>query len=332
MKLNLMANLIKVRPSHTLCTSFYKMALLCFSLFLIELVFSPTIMLAHADPNSAQNSAPPLTVDTSKTFRVAVFGDVDSNSGLTQQLDLMNKYHVQTLLLAGDFEYTDGNAVLDDLTKHGFTKDNSDIVVGNHDSQSNVKSWLGNNRTFGTHEFAQGKLAVFNIDANTKFDCSSPQFLIIKSNIEQSQAQYKVAMVHQPFVTVKSHHTDNGQFNCYNPMFKANNVIAVLQAHNHNYQRENVDGIHYGVYGTGTHDTGSSMYPCESNTDQNGVSASCITGQNGITILDFQIDNPNARHINGWFINNADKVIDSFSVGSSGANISNNTENGRPVF
>ena len=105
-----------------------------------------------------QNVSPKLKIDTSKTFRIAVIGDVDSNPGLTEQLDLMNKYHVQTLLLAGDFEYTDGKAVLDDLTKHGFNKNNSDIVVGNHDSAKDVNSWLDTDTTFGKYDFAQGKI------------------------------------------------------------------------------------------------------------------------------------------------------------------------------
>lgn len=289
-----------------------------YCLYLLALIVSSTILLTYAGQALAQNVSPNLTIDTSKTFRIAVIGDVDSNPGLTEQLNLMNKYNVQTLLLAGDFEYTDGKAVLDDLTKHGFNKNNSDIVVGNHDSAKDVNSWLGTNTTFGTHDFAQGKLAVFNIDANIQFDCSSPQFKTIKNNIEQSQAQYKIALVHQPFVTVKSKHPDNGQFDCYNPMFKANNVSAVLQAHNHNYQKEIISDILYGVFGTGTHDVGSQMYPCDSKTDQKGVPALCITGENGITLLDFQIDNANSKLIDGWFINNAEKVIDRFSLGNPG--------------
>ena len=146
-----------------------------------------------------------------------------------------------------------GEAVLGDLTKHGFSKNNSDIVVGNHDSAKDVNSWVGTDTTFGKHVFAQGRLAVFNIDANIPFDCSSPQFLTVKSIIEQSQSQYKITLVNQPFVTVKSQHPDNGQFDCYNPMFKANNIIAVLQAHNHNYQKEIVSDILYGVFGTEYH-------------------------------------------------------------------------------
>ena len=79
--------------------------------------------------------------------------------------------------------------VLMNLTKHGFNKNNSDIVIGNHDSAKDVNSWLGTDSTFGKYDFAQGNLAVFNIDANIQFDCSSPQFKTIMSNIEQSQAQ-----------------------------------------------------------------------------------------------------------------------------------------------
>jgi hypothetical protein len=33
-----------------------------------------------------------------------------------------------------------------------------------------------------------------------------------------------------------------------------------------------------------------------------------------VTILDLQMDNASSRHIDGWFINNAEKVIDKFSL------------------
>jgi hypothetical protein len=64
----------------------------------------------------------------------------------------------------------------------------------------------------------------FDVDANTKFDCSSPQYRILQSQIENSEAWYKFVLVHQPFVTAKSEHDPNGQFDCYHAMFKANGV------------------------------------------------------------------------------------------------------------
>ena len=264
--------------------------------------------------DSSSVGIPATDFNKSKTLRIAVVGDVDSNQGLTKQLELANQYNVQVFVIPGDFEYTNGKDVLSNLQSHGFTKENTDIVVGNHDSGGDVQSWLGNKKTFGevTFGFSGDKLALFNIDANINFDCSSPQFEILKSQIESSKALYKFAVVHEPFVTVKSHHPDNGQFDCYDPVFRAGGVDEVLQAHNHNYQRFNINGLMYGVFGTGTHDTGSSMYPLSSN-DWNGNNClKCITGKNGITILDLHFNDKNPKHFVGRFIGMNREILDSF--------------------
>ena len=250
----------------------------------------------------------------SKTIRIAVVGDVDSNQGLTTELEIANHYNVQALILTGDFEYSNGNKVLSDLQSHGFTKANTDIVVGNHDSEQDVEAWLNEKVTFGqvNFAFAADRLALFNIDANSRFDCSSPQFEDLKSQIESSKALYKFVVIHQPFVTVKSEHPDNGQFSCYDPVFRAGGIDGVLQAHNHNYQRFKINGLMYGVFGTGTHDTGSSMYPLNSN-DWNGNNClKCITGKNGITIIDLHFNDKNHKHFVGWFIGMNREVLDAF--------------------
>jgi predicted phosphodiesterase len=243
-----------------------------------------------------------------------VIGDVDFNQGLTTQLEIANHYNAQALILAGDFEYSNGNKVLSDLQSHGFTKENTDIVLGNHDSQQDVKAWLNDKQTFGqvNFAFATDRLALFNIDANTKFDCSSPQFEVLKTQIESSKALYKFAVVHEPFVTVKSEHPENGQFNCYDPMFRAAGIDGVLQAHNHNYQRFNINGLMYGVFGTGTHDTGSTMYPLDSDTWNGNNCLKCITGKNGITIIDLHFNNQNSKDFVGWFIGMKHEILDAF--------------------
>jgi len=268
---------------------------------------------------SSSVGIPADNFNKSKTLRIGVVGDIDSNQGLTTQLEIANHYNVQTLIIPGDFEYTNGNEVLSNLQSHGFTKENTDIVVGNHDSGKEVMTWLDNNRTFGqaNFDFSADKLALFNIDANIKFDCTSPQFEILKSQIESSEAWFKFAIVHQPFVTVKSDHPPNGEFDCYDPLFRAGRIDGVLQAHNHNYQRFNIHGLMYGVFGTGTHDTGSSMYPLESDTWQGNDCLKCITGENGITIIDLNLNNIKSKHFVGWFVNMENQVLDQFenSVG-----------------
>lgn len=266
---------------------------------------------------SVQSSSvgiPAANFNKSKTLRIGVVGDIDSNQGLTTQLEIANRYNVQALIIPGDFEYTNGKDVLSNIQSHGFTKENTDIVVGNHDSGNEVMTWLGNNRTFGQvmFDFAADKLTLFNIDANIKFDCSSPQFKILKSQIESSRAWFKFAVVHQPFVTVKSTHPPNGEFDCYDPLFRADRIDGVLQAHNHNYQRFNLHGLMYGVFGTGTHDIGSSMYPLESDTWQGNDCLKCITGENGITIIDLNLNNINSKHYAGWFINMKNQILDRF--------------------
>ena len=268
---------------------------------------------------SSSVGIPAANFNKSKTLRIGIVGDIDSNQGLTTQLEIANRYNVQALIIPGDFEYTNGKEVLSNFQSHGFTKANTDIVVGNHDSGNEVMTWLDNNRTFGQvmFDFSGNKLVLFNMDANINFDCTSPQFDILKSQIQSSKAWFKFAVVHQPFVTVKSEHPPNGEFDCYDPLFRAGGIDGVLQAHNHNYQRFNIHGLMYGVFGTGTHDTGSSMYPLESDTWQGNDCLKCITGENGITIIDLNLNNINSKHFVGWFINMENQVLDRFdsSVG-----------------
>jgi hypothetical protein len=264
--------------------------------------------------NSSSVGIPATNFNTLKTLRLAVVGDIDYNDGLTTQLEIANQYNVQILIIPGDLEYSNGKGVLSNLESHGFTKENTDIVVGNHDTANTVKSWLGDNKTYGEvkFDFSGDKLALFNIDANIEFDCTSTQFDNLKSEIESSKAFYKFAVVHQPFVTVKSDHPPNGEFDCYDPMLRAGGLDGVLQAHNHNYQRFNINGLLYGVYGTGTHDIGSNMYPLESTSWEGDDCLQCITGKNGITIIDLQFKQNNTKNFVGWFLGMDREVLDDF--------------------
>ncbi|HEY7226843.1 MAG TPA: hypothetical protein VH481_01820 [Nitrososphaeraceae archaeon] len=113
----------------------------------ITVPFLPTVFGSAVESSSV--GVPATNFNISKTLRIAVIGDVDSNQGLTTQLQIANHYNVQALILTGDFEYSNGNKVLSDLQSHGFTKENTDIVVGNHDSEQDVKAWLNEKETFG---------------------------------------------------------------------------------------------------------------------------------------------------------------------------------------
>ena len=271
-------------------------------------------ILASPVNNTSSIGIPSTNFNSTKTLRLAVVGDLDFNQGLTTELDIAKHYDTQVLIIPGDLEYSNGNAVLSELESHGFTRENTDIVVGNHDSGKDVMIWLGRNQTFGEvkFDFLNNKLALFNIDSNTNFDCSTPQFETLKSQIESSNARYKFVVVHHPFVTVKSDHPPNGEFDCYHPLFRTGGIDGVLQAHNHNYQRFEIDGLMYGVFGTGTHDMGSSMYPLQSTNWEGNDCLQCITGKNGITIIDLDISNNNTEHFVGWFIGMENEILDKF--------------------
>ena len=58
----------------------------------------------------------------------------------------------------------------------------------------------------------------------------------------------------------------------------------------------------------GTHDTGSSMYGCDSTTFNN-IPVKCITGTNGIEVIDLGLT---SKSVKGYFVSNADKLIDTF--------------------
>ena len=261
---------------------------------------------------------PTVDINQSKIVRACAVGDVDNNNGLVTQVNLAKKYNCEVFVLPGDFAYSSASGVKTKLADGGFTKDNTVLANGNHDSCSFVTSFTGMANCYGLFNLSNSRVNSFvsfiTIDANSAFGCTSSQFNTVKSKMESSDAWYNVVVVHQPFVTAPSKHGVNGQFDCYNPLFKANGVKLVMQAHNHNYQRFNINGMIYGTYGTGTHDTGSSMYSFSGNAWKNFDCLKCITKINGITVFDFKIDDPAKRNINAWFLDNSGNVQDKFGV------------------
>lgn len=59
-------------------------------------------MASKKDPFA---SKPSVDFNSSKTLRMAVFGDIDYNPGLTAQLDIAKEYNVQALIIPGDYAF-----------------------------------------------------------------------------------------------------------------------------------------------------------------------------------------------------------------------------------
>jgi hypothetical protein len=239
--------------------------------------------------------------------KVALVGDVDCKGGQTKDFEKMKDVGVTTLVIVGDFEYTDSKCIADSLAKNGFNKDNTIVSVGNHDKCSDVKKFMGVSSCW-YHQIS-GNVDFIVMDGNQDLKKDSKQYDDIIKWIDESEAKYQMVVIHQPFVTVKSTHKDNGQFKTYNPSFDGK-VEIVAQAHNHNYQRFMVGNVTYLLVGTGWHDSGKNMYPVSSDGDQYGNKADAkITGKNGFTLVDF------GAKVQGRFIGSVDgAVYDSFST------------------
>jgi predicted phosphodiesterase len=284
---------------------------------IISFTLLPFAQEAFATPTTSnkQGSIPgteiPISPNKSEVIRIGVSGDMDCNSAQLKQFDLLNKYNVDVFLSGGDFDYDKGECILEELTKKGFTKSNSLIALGNHDSCSELRAWLENSHCFGKETFGNGKLDVWVIDSNQAFGNSSSQFINLNNSIKASNAPHKIVLIHEPFVTADSKHGSNGEFNTYHELFKHSGVDIVLQAHNHNYQRFLIDDVSYYVVGSGTHDMNSNLYKIKSDDFNGHQLLKGIDDQNGIAIFDLSND------IKQWFISNSEQVLDISLISNS---------------
>jgi predicted phosphodiesterase len=111
------------------------------------------------------------------------------------------------------------------------------------------------------------------------------QYNFVKNQLENSNATYKIMISHAPFVSaecnsllkffrITSCHNpleewNNDLFTKYHTLFKNTGVDMVLSGHNHNYQREEKDGIIYIISGLG----GRSQYKLMDENDTHIASA-----------------------------------------------------------
>ena len=239
----------------------------------------------------------------SSVLRVGVTADTKNNGA---EFRLAQNCGTELLLVAGDLWYDDSSSGwFSAVQARGFTPANTNIACGNHDSCSTINDWLGTSTNWNTRNYENGKVQVVTVDAKESgFNCDSTQFDTVKDWLSSSNSPHKLVVVHEPFATVKSDHGPNGGFACWHSMFKDTGVDLVLQGHNHNYQQISIDGIVYTVGAPGTHDTGSSLYPCDSTTF-NGQSMKCVK-KNGVLFLDI------ADNIVGKAVDLDNKVFDSF--------------------
>jgi hypothetical protein len=272
---------------------------------------------------------PTKSVNNTQTLRVCSVADIDVGEGLTKMLNLMNDYECTILIINGDYCYKSCDEVTAQLEDAGYTGGNTKISLGNHDNAGKTRTFNGfPSLNYGTAVFKDSEtiesinayLGVFILDGNTGLS-GSTQFNYMKDQIESDESWYKFVTIHQPFVINDGgDHGENGQFAKWSPLFTGNGVIAVLQGHEHNYQRYDINGLDAILVGTGTHDgpdgVDGDLYKL-GNEEWNGFECEkCMDTDNGFVLMDLRIDDPSKRSAHGWFISSSDngEVKDKFNL------------------
>ncbi len=222
---------------------------------------------------------------------VAAVGDISCNNNGKQTISMIANSHPNLVIFLGDLSYDKSLACFFEQTKVLENNGTTHVLVtiGNHDIDSgdgnretkkqllihyNIPQVGYYSKTFdldgskilvvamnftGLEEQEEGNSA--------KNVLENEQFNFVKHKSENSNATYKIVISYAPFVSAEcnsilelfriiSCHSaleewNNALFNKYHDLFKNTGVDMVLSGHNHNYQREEKDGINYIISGLG---------------------------------------------------------------------------------
>lgn len=237
-------------------------------------------------------------------FNVAAVGDISCNKNGNQTISSIATNHPNLVLFLGDLSYDKSLSCFFDQTKVLENNETSDVLVaiGNHDIDSgngnddtkkqlivhyNIPDTGYYSKKFDYHG---NKILVVIMNFTgleelsqrneEKSSLGNEQYNFVKNELETSNATYKIVISHAPFISAKcnsvikffrliSCHSglegwNNALFTRYHTLFKNTGVDMVISGHNHNYQREEKDGVYYIISGLG----GRSQYKI---TDENNA-------------------------------------------------------------
>lgn len=204
----------------------------------------------------AQGTGFPLA---DKSVRFAVIGDM--GTGLPPQLEVgaamvaaRQSFPFEFVIMLGDNIYG-GNSPRDFEDK--FTRPYKALLdagilfygaLGNHDSPSQrlYKPFNMDGRQY--YSFRKGHVQFFVLDTNY---LSPPQLTWLRTELQASNAEWKVAYFHHPLYSSGAYHGSSGELrSVLEPLFVQYGVQVVFAGHEHVYERLNPQkGIAYFVEG-----------------------------------------------------------------------------------
>jgi len=224
-------------------------------------------------------------------FNVAAVGDISCNKNGKQTISSIANSHPNLVMFLGDLSYDKSLSCFFDQTKVLENNETSQILltIGNHDIDSgdgneetkkqlmihyNIPQVGYYSKTFD-HDGSKILVVAMNFTRleeqqernGEKNVLENEQYNFVKNELENSNAKFKIVISHAPFVSTKcnsileflriiSCHSTLEEWNNtllikFHSLFKNTGVDMVLSGHNHNYQREEKDGINYIISGLG---------------------------------------------------------------------------------
>ena len=274
-------------------------------------------------------------------FNVAAVGDISCNDNGKHVISSIANSRPNLVIFLGDLSYDTSLACFFDQTKVLENNGTGQVIVtiGNHDVDSGDGNAESKKQLMlhydippqgyysKTFDYNGSKIFVValnftgleeqQVSDSEKNNLGNEQFSFVKHELENSDAKYKIVIGHAPFVSVEcnsilkflriiSCHSaleewNNALFIKYHDLFKNTGVDLVLSGHNHNYQREEKDGVNYIVSGLG----GRSQYKIAEPNDTH------FSDVYGFLELKFHVN-----YIEGKFISAYDEsmVRDRFTV------------------
>lgn len=165
----------------------------------------------------------------------------------------------------------------------------------------------GQSGTTRWYKFVSGGVRFLSVDTESSFAVGSEQRAWLEDELVGGAGQYRATVMyfHKPIYTLATHSPRLDVRAQLEPLIKAHGVKLVLQAHNHGYERFEVDGVTYIMSGGG----GAPLYDMDANvTDHPAEVPLRKSSQREYEVVVFTIDDA----IRGEAINDKGEVIDSF--------------------
>jgi Calcineurin-like phosphoesterase len=183
-------------------------------------------------------------------FNFGTAGDWGSTSNSKATADNMNSHNPEIILGLGDYSYSSDSSATQNTWWNSLLASIHDNHMsgaeGNHDTslQSLYNSFFEHPVSGGHwyYSFNFQNVHFVAINPNESYGVGSAQYNFVKSDLaaahSDSRIEWIIVFFHQPFITTGGSHAPlTALRDAYMPIFDANGVDLVLQAHNHFYNR-----------------------------------------------------------------------------------------------